>query len=173
MPRPATKKQLLSAMQMEHEALEKALEPLTERQITAIRRTTKWSIKDVLAHLSAWEQMVIGWYETGRKGRTPAVPSEKYNWGQLPALNKEIYEKYRARSLKAVLRRFHESYAEVQKTIKGISEADLFTPGRYSWTKTTTLGSYFVSCTSSHYNWARKEIRKSLKQERRADTPRC
>jgi len=163
MPRPSNKKDLLSAMQTEHEALEKALEALSEEQITTVRRATKWSIKDVLAHLSAWEQMVIGWYETGRKGRTPVVPSEKFNWAQLPALNKEIYEKHRARPLKAVLRGFHDSFAQVRKTIQGISEADLFTPGRYAWTKTTTLGAYFVSCTSSHYNWARKEIRKCLK----------
>jgi hypothetical protein len=163
MPRPSNKEDLLSAMQTEHEALEKALEALTEEQITTVRRATKWSIKDVLAHLSAWEQMVIGWYETGRKGRTPVVPSEKFNWAQLPALNKEIYEKHRTRPLKAVLRGFHDSFAQVRKTIQGISEADLFTPGRYAWTKTTTLGSYFVSCTSSHYNWARKEVRKCLK----------
>ena len=44
-----------------------------------------------------------------------------------------------------------------------ISEEDLFTPGRYAWTKTSTLGAYFVSATASHYAWARKEVHKCLK----------
>ncbi|MBN1439472.1 MAG: ClbS/DfsB family four-helix bundle protein [Anaerolineales bacterium] len=163
MPRPSTKKDLLKAMQEEHQALENAFEGLSERQLTAVHRTTKCSIKDIMAHLTEWEQMVLRWYETGRSGGTPAVPSEKFKWSQLPALNKEIFERHHARPWKEVLKKFRASYAETRKTIEGIRDADLFTVGRFSWTKSTTLGSYFVSCTSSHYAWARKEIRKCLK----------
>lgn len=36
---------------------------------------------------------------------------------------------------------------------------DLFDKGRFDWTGTTTLGSYFVSATSSHYDWALKKLR--------------
>ena len=34
----------------------------------------------------------------------------------------------------------------------------------YHWTATTSLGSYLVSATSSHYDWALKLIRKSIKK---------
>ncbi len=163
MPRPTTKKQLLSAMQTEHDALEKILADLTEEQISAVSRATKWSVKDVIAHLTEWEQMVMGWYAAGRKGHTPAVPSEKYNWAQLPALNQEILKKHHDRSVRDVLRSYRASFTKIQKLVGGIPEAELFTPGRYGWTGSTTLGSYFVSCTSSHYAWARKEIRKCFK----------
>jgi hypothetical protein len=39
----------------------------------------------------------------------------------------------------------------------------LFGRGAYAWTRSSTLGSYFVSCTSSHYVWARKTLRAILK----------
>jgi hypothetical protein len=44
-------------MQQAHEALEKSLESLTPDQLTHVSKTTKWSIKDVLPHLLAWEQL--------------------------------------------------------------------------------------------------------------------
>ncbi|MDR1213109.1 MAG: ClbS/DfsB family four-helix bundle protein, partial [Propionibacteriaceae bacterium] len=37
---------------------------------------------------------------------------------------------------------------------------ELFSRGVYPWTKSTTLGAYFVSATSSHYDWAMKKLRK-------------
>ena len=163
MPRPTSKKQLLSAMQTEHDALIKTLAELTEEQISTVNRSIQWSIKDVLAHLTEWEQMVTGWYEAGRAGKTPAVPSEKYNWAQLPALNKQIFEKHHNRAVKDVLRRYRASFTKVKKLVSGISEAELFTPGRYAWTNKHSLAPYFIGSTSSHYIWARKEIRKCLK----------
>ncbi len=44
-----------------------------------------------------------------------------------------------------------------------MSNEELFTAGRYAWTKKNTLGTYMVSATSSDYLWARKEIRKGFK----------
>jgi hypothetical protein len=163
MSRPTSKKQLLSAMQAEHDALEKSLAALTEEQISTVNRTTNWSIKDVIAHLTEWELMVMGWYEAGRKGETPAVPSEKYNWAQLPALNKQIFDKHHNRAVKVVVRSYHASFIKILDLVNGISEAELFTRGRYAWTNKNALAAYFIGCTSSHYLWARKEVRECLK----------
>ena len=163
MPRPTTKDQLLTAMQTEHERLEQALAGLTPEQLSATNPITRWAIKDVLAHIFEWEQMCLSWHTAGLKGLTPAVPGEGFKWSQLPALNKQIYEKHRDRPLAEILKDFRRSYQQMLKTVPVISEDDLFTPGRYAWTKTSTLGAYFISATSSHYDWARKEVRKCLK----------
>ncbi len=163
MPRPTSKQQLLTAMQSEHEALDQALTTLTPEQMTAVSPTTKWSIKDVLAHIWEWEQMCLSWHKAGARGKTIAIPAEGFNWAQLPALNQQILEKHRDRPLAEVLKGFRQSYRQMLKTVTDLSDEDLFTPGRYAWTKKNTLGAYFVSAGSSHYNWARKEIRKCLK----------
>ena len=90
MPRPTSKQQLLTAMQSEHEALEQALAALTPEQMTAVSLATKWSIKDVLAHIWEWEQMCLSWHKAGARGKTIAIPAEGFNWAQLPALNQQI-----------------------------------------------------------------------------------
>ena len=44
-------------------------------------------------------------------------------------------------------------------------DEELFTKKKYHWTGSTSLGSYLVSATSSHYDWALKLIRKSIKKK--------
>jgi hypothetical protein len=164
MPKPTTKNQIIEAAQAERTALENFLAALTPDQMTQPNVLGEWAIKDVLAHLVEWEQMVIKWYETGMKGKVPAVPSEEYNWGQLPQLNHAIYLKHRDKSLADVQKNFKASYKKTLRTIEGIPEKELFTRGYYPWTNNNALAAYFVSCTSSHYRWARTEIRKAVKK---------
>jgi len=162
MPKAATKQQLIEDAQTERAALEIFLASLTPEQMTQLKAVGNWSAKDVLAHLIEWEQMVIKWYETGAKGKVPAVPSEEYNWGQLPQLNHVIFLKHRDRSLEDIQKEFKSSHKKMMKTIEAIPEKELFTRGQFAWTRNNLLGAYFVSATSSHYRWARTVIRKGI-----------
>jgi uncharacterized protein (TIGR03083 family) len=163
MPRPTTKTGILSESRKEHEALEHLLAALSPEGMTQPGLVGEWSAKDVLAHLTEWEQMVLGWYATGLRGETPALPAEGYKWSQLPALNQHIHEKHRDRPLADVLEGFRASYDQIMALVESLSEEELFTPGRYAWARTNALASYIVSCTSSHYHWARTELRKGLR----------
>jgi hypothetical protein len=164
MPRATTKQQLIEDAQTERAALEKLLATLTPEQMTQSAVADDWSAKDVLGHLIEWEKMVIKWYETGAKGKVPAVPSEEYNWGQLPQLNHVIYLKHRNRSLADIQKEFKSSYKKIVKVIESIPEKELFTRGQYAWTRNNLLAAYFNSATAAHYRWARGEIKKKVKK---------
>ena len=62
-----------------------------------------------------------------------------------------------------VVQRLHGSNAEVREVIASYGEGELFEKKRYRWTGTTSVGSYAVSATTSHYDWAMKLLRKSQK----------
>jgi hypothetical protein len=160
MPRPTTKTAILSESRNEYAALEQLLATISPEEMAQPGLVGQWSAKDVLAHLTEWTQMVLGWYAAGLRGETPALPAPGYKWNQLPALNQHIYEKYRDEALADVLQGFHASHGQIMALVESLSEEELFTPGRYAWTKTNALASYIVSCTSSHYRWARTELRK-------------
>ena len=164
MPKPTTKNQIIETAQAERTVLEELLATLSFEQMTQPNVIGEWAIKDMLSHLIEWEQMVIKWYETGIKGEVPAVPSEEYNWGQLPQLNHSIYLKHRDKSLVDIQKNFKASYKKTLKTIQSIPEKELFTRGHYAWTRNNALAAYFISCTSSHYRWARTEIRKATRK---------
>jgi hypothetical protein len=152
-------------MQREYEVLEKLCQTLTPEQITHTSAITQRAVKDVLTHLVEWEQMCLGWYAAGLRGELPALPAPGYNWAQIPALNQQIYEKYRDLPLDDVLKRFRTSYQQMLQTLQGLSEDELFTPSRFAWTNKNAMATYFISATSSHYVWGQKEVRKCLKNE--------
>ena len=164
MPKATTKHQLTEDAQKERAALEKLLATLTSEQMTQLKVAGEWSVKDMLAHLIEWEGMVMKWYETGAKGKVPAVPSEEYNWGQLPQLNHAIYLKHRDRPLEDIQKEFKSSHKKIMKVIESIPEKELFTRGQYPWTKNNLLAAYFNSATTAHHHWARGEIRKKMKK---------
>jgi hypothetical protein len=163
MPRATTKKQLLEDMEVEQKALEQLLAEVSPAQMIQSGIVGEWSVKDVLAHLLEWQEMVLNWHAAGVKGKIPVTPAEGFNWAQLPALNQHIYEKHCNRPLSDIQKEFASSYKKCLSTVQGLSDEELFTRGHYAWTKNNTLGTYFVSCTSSHYNWARTNIKKARK----------
>ena len=139
------------------------LKTLTDEQMTVPDVVGVWYVKDVLAHLIEWEQMVLSWHAAGLCGEIPELPAPGFKWNQTPALNQQIYLKHKDRSLEEVLDQFQASYQEILGMIQSLSNEELFTASQFAWTKKNTLGTYFVSATSSHYLWARKEIRKGMK----------
>jgi hypothetical protein len=163
MPRAATQKQLLEDIETEGKALEQLLSELSPQQMIQPGIVGEWSVKDVLAHLLEWQRMVLKWYAAGVQGKVIPVPAEGLNWAQIPLLNQRIYEAYCDTPLADIQKQFRASHKKMLNTIQGLSDEELFTRGRYAWTKNNTLGTYFVSCGSSHYNWARTNIKKGLK----------
>jgi hypothetical protein len=59
-----------------------------------------------------------------------------------------------------VMKKLNQSFTEVQKIITNHSDDELFTKKKYAWTGSTSLGSYLVSATASHYMWAIDLIKK-------------
>lgn len=163
MPRPTSKTELQAAIARERGALDTYLETVTAEQMGEPGIVGEWSPKDVLAHLVAWEQMCLGWYRAGLRGELPALPAPGFKWNQTPALNQQIYEQYRDLPLTEILILYADSFTEITDLIEELPNDLLFTPGQYSWTGKNTMGTYFVSATSSHYLWARKEISKGFR----------
>jgi hypothetical protein len=125
-----------------------------------------WSAKDFVAHLAEWERMFFGWYDAGLRGEDPPVPAEGYTWATEHELNQAIYERHRDEQLEHVLADWRDTSRRLLLGINGISEADLFTPGRYAWTGRGALASFVYECGPNHYRWAATEIKRGLKVRR-------
>lgn len=158
MPRPTNKRDLLDAIERERGALDALLDAVAPARMGEPGVVGEWSAKDVVAHLVAWEQLALGWYRTGLRGETPALPAAGFKWNETPRLNRQIFEEHRDLPLDEVLAQYRASHREIVGVVASLSDEDLFTPGRFAWTRKNTLGTYFVSATSSHYLWARTRI---------------
>ena len=129
-----------------------------------------WSVKDLLAHLDAWHTMFLTWENAGSQGEQIEMPAPGYGWSDTPALNADIYDRTKDDDWVEVESRLRASHAAILAVIDRYTDDDLFTKKRFSWTGTTSVGSYAVSATSSHYAWASKLIRRYAKQLALAET---
>lgn len=119
--------------------------------------------RDVITHVHAWHEMVAQWCREGDEGGSPQVPGGGHTWREIPAINDEIWERFKTTSYDDALDLFITSHNEAMSLIAAHTNEELYGKGAYAWTRTTTLGANFVSCTSSHYVWARKTLRAILK----------
>ena len=53
----------------------------------------------------------------------------------------------------------NKSHKEILALAETLADEELFSKGVYKWTGGSTLGSYFVSATLSHYDWAIKKLK--------------
>ena len=69
-------------------------------------------------------------------------------------------------STKEMLNKSHEA---VMSLVASLTNEELFSKHVFKWVGGSTLGSYFVSATSSHYDWAMKKLKahqKNVKNKR-------
>ena len=162
--RAQTKAELLESIRTTRELLEKKITRLTREQMVWPGSMDNWSVKDILAHLVDWEQRFIGWYRAGLQGEVPETPAPGMTWRELPALNQEGYQQHRDEPLEYVLDWFEKSYHEMLGLVEGMQEQEIFQAKHYRWTGNSSLLPWIAANTSSHYNWARRNIRTTVIQ---------
>jgi uncharacterized protein (TIGR03083 family) len=162
--------QLLAEIEAERKRLEANLAGLNDAEMVEPGVCGDWSVKDILAHLVAWEQLFLGWYAAGRRGETSKTPAPDLNWRQLDILNRRIYEQHRDDPLDDVRAAFATSYRDFVATVRAIPEEDLFAPNRFAWTGHWTQVAFVRGNSSSHYLWAKTLIRK-WKKVRQSTSP--
>jgi hypothetical protein len=130
--------------------------PVAERETPGV--CERWSLKDVLAHVRSWHLMFLGWEEEGRRGAKPEMPAPGFTWKMTPELNRALYEECKDEPWDEVVVGLQISHREVREVVSAYGD-DLFEKRKYPWTGSTSVGSYAVSATSSHYDWAAKLVR--------------
>jgi len=163
MPRPTNKNDLLILSQKNFKAMNDYVDSFSEEEQNKEFPvgTMNRNFRDILAHLYHWHLLMIDWYTIGMKEGKPDIPSKGYTWKTTPDLNRKIWETYSTTELKKVRKLLEASFNDVLKIINNHSNDELFEKKKYKWTGTTSLGAYLVSCTSSHYDWALKLMKKA------------
>ncbi|MEY8390215.1 DfsB family protein [Lachnospiraceae bacterium] len=171
MGRPTTKADLLAAASANYEKLNILISGLTERELAmpfdfsgdTKKKEAHWNrdknLRDILIHLYEWHQLLLHWVAANQNGdQKPFIP-KPYNWKTYGAMNVELWNKHQKTSLEDARSMLEESHAEIMKLADSFTNEELFSKGVYAWAGGSALGSYFVSTTASHYEWAMKKIR--------------
>lgn len=171
MARPTTKTDLLTAAKANYEKLNALISKMTATELATPfdfsnddkKKEAHWrrdqNLRDVLIHLYEWHQLLLNWVHANQNGeKQPFIP-HPYNWKSYGAMNMAFWEKHQSTSLAEAAQMLQKSHDEVLKLAESFTNEELFSKGVYSWVGGSTLGSYFVSTTASHYEWAIKKLK--------------
>ena len=168
MPRPTTKADLIQAANEQFAKLWTLIGEMSDKEKSAdiVPNERDKNVRDVLVHLYEWHCLLLNWIRSNtNRNPAPFLPAP-YNWKTYPQMNVVFWEKHQNTSYTDAETMLKKTHKEVMALIETFSNEDLFSKGAFDWAGTTTLGSYCVSATSSHYDWAIKDIKKALKKYR-------
>ena len=171
MGRPTSKTDLIHAAQTNFQKLNELIASMTEQELNTKfdfssdekKKEAHWrrdkNLRDVLVHLYEWHQLLLNWVSSNMRGVEKPFLISPYNWKTYGDMNVEFWEKHQNTSLENADKMYRQSHAEVMELAETFSDKDLFTKDIFSWVGGSTLGSYFVSATASHYDWAMKKLK--------------
>ena len=171
MVRPQTKENLMIAAKENFEKLNILISKMSDKELTTPfdfskdekKKEAHWkrdkNLRDILIHLYEWHQLILNWVESNQKGEEKPFLPEPYNWRTYGDMNVEFWKKHQNTSLEEATKALQKSHKEVLKLAENFTNEELFSKKVYKWVGGSTLGSYFVSATSSHYDWAIKKLK--------------
>lgn len=171
MPRPQTKNDLLEAAELNYNKLLELIGSMTETELNTEfdfssdpkKKEAHWgrdkNLRDVLIHLHEWHNLMLEWVANNRAGSRKPFLMEGYNWKTYGQMNLVFWQRNQSVSLEEALEQFKESHRKVIELIESMSNEELFQKNAFDWVGGSTIGSYFVSVTASHYDWAMKKIK--------------
>jgi hypothetical protein len=132
------KEHILTALREQINCWEELLGGLSEKQITAPLVPSDWSVKDVIAHLRAWQQRSIARVDAARLNREPEYPkwgtdSDPDTEGSTQETNAWLYQTYRDQPWSQVHQDWREGYLRLIEFSGEISEMNLLASGKYPW----------------------------------------
>ncbi len=173
MARPQTRDDLLEAAGSNYTQLQDFIKSLTEQELVAPfdfskdvkRKEVHWkrdkNLRDILIHLYEWHQLLLTWVQSniGNPEEVKPFLPAPYNWRNYGEMNLAFTQKHQTTSLPRAKELLQDSHKKVMTLIESFTNEELFSKGMYLWVGTTTLGSYCVSATASHYDWALKKLK--------------
>jgi len=151
MSKPHTRTRLIAQVEDNRSELEELLASISEGDKCQAKTCGEWSIKDVMAHITYWEQSIMRWYRTGLTSADVDAPAPGFGWDQVDQLNHSVYEEHQADPLEEVQAAFDRSFAEVSIFINSLGETELFEGHQYAWLGDFVLVDLVLNNTVDHY----------------------
>lgn len=124
-----TKEQLLDRLDRAWKDFEESYAGLSESQLLIPNVTGAWSVRDIIAHVTWWEEEALEHLPLIREGGRPPRYSVKY--GGINAFNALMTERRRGLSLAEVLRQHDEVHARLMAYVRAAPDELIRTETRF------------------------------------------
>jgi hypothetical protein len=149
------KEHILAALREQFESWQELLVSLSEEQINAPRFDFDWSIKDVMAHLWAWQQISIARMEAGALHQEPAYPEWMVSIGtdwedNADRVNALTFENNHNKPWQEIYENWRGGFLRFLELGNEVSERNLLDGDRYPWLNGYSLAFILVASYDHH-----------------------
>jgi hypothetical protein len=150
------KQHILSALGEERDAWVEQLASLSddEEQIAAQLLPSPWTVKDILAHLMAWQQRTRARCKAVLNNREPDFPKWPAgldpNAEDVDTINAWIYESHRSRPWEQVYQDWKDGFQELLDVAQDIPESDLIASEKYTWLHGYSMAAILIATYDHH-----------------------
>ena len=172
---PRTKTELLERMRTGREEWDALIGQIPDSVHTEPALAGGWSVKDLIAHVAAYENWTAAQIRAANEGRVPTgrelygveeMPPDPEGW-DLDRQNAAIYARYKEMPLADVMTFSSQAFADLITAVAAVSDEDFARSGAQTWTGDRTLLEIIPEQCYAHYEQHAGELR-SISGE---DTP--
>jgi hypothetical protein len=150
------KTQIITMLREEFNRWEELLASISEEQIITPHLPANLSIKDVVAHLWAWQQLSIARLEAALLDRGPEFSMWPTKFdpeaeSDVDQINAWIYETYHKQPWSKVYRNWREGFLRFLELAEKISEKDLLDAGKFPWLEGQPLSLVLLGSYEHHH----------------------
>jgi hypothetical protein len=151
------KQTLLDRIQKSYRAFDTLLAPLSEQQLSTLKGSDGWTMKDHIAHLIAWQQRTLNNINAIMDNIELSDPTPDMTIDQI---NERFYQQYTLLSVERVLAEHRVMQQQMLHALQIISEEDLYKP--VPWLNNRPVVGWVVGNTYEHYEEHMHDIQKWL-----------
>ena len=143
-----TKDEILDTLEDNRERLLDAIEGLSDQALLESGVVGDWSVKDLLAHISAWEAELVKLLWQARQGQQPT--GIYFRGIPIDEINATWIEASKSRSYDRVMDDFISVRKQTIRQLEHFTDKDLSDPERYNWAKGHPLWEWITENSFGH-----------------------
>ena len=165
--RPGSKTELLERMRAGREEWDALIAQIPDSARTESALAGGWSVKDLIAHVAAYENWTAAQIRAANEGRAPTdrelygveeMPDDPEGW-DLDRQNAAIYAQYKEMPLTEVMTFSSQAFADLVAAVAAVSDEDFARSGAQTWTGDRTLLEVVPEQCYAHYGQHADELR--------------
>jgi len=164
---PGSKTELLERMRAGREEWESLLAQIPDSARTEPTLAGGWSVKDLIAHVAAFENWTAAQIRAANEGRAPTdrelygveeVTVDPEGW-DLDRQNAAIYAQYKEMPLTEVMTFSSQAFADLVAAVEAVADEDFARTGAQTWTEDRTLLEIIPGQSYAHYEQHADDLR--------------
>ena len=140
--------QLLTVLEAARARLDGALVGMSPAELTGPGPGGEWAVKDILAHVTAWDVDLLTNLGNVKRGQKPGRTA--WDAAGIQAQNEAWHAELKDRPLERVLADYDGVHEQLLRQVRGLSDAELEAPA--AWLQGRPLFQYFVDHIVTHEN---------------------